>query len=106
MSSETASPPHTTSLEYVVRTGVMRTLSVMQAGRGFGYGDRVVTRTERGTEFGVVLCEATPAALEQLEEPVAGKVLRAMSGDDETQWPRCCPSTTSLTSTRTCRPTT
>lgn len=86
MSRETASPPHTTALEYVVRTGVMRTLSVMQAGRKFGYGDRVVTRTERGTEFGVVLCEATPAALEQLEEPVAGKVLRAMSGDDEAQW--------------------
>ncbi|TVP97752.1 MAG: signal peptidase [Planctomycetaceae bacterium] len=64
----------------------MRTLAVMSARRRHGYGDRIVARTDRGTEFGVVLCEATSAAVEQLEEPVGGKILRAMSADDESQW--------------------
>jgi cell fate regulator YaaT (PSP1 superfamily) len=85
MSKHLTAPP-ATDLQYVVRTGVMRTLSVMQADCAFGYGDRVVVRTDRGTEFGVVLCEATPAAIAQLHEPVAGKILRAMTGDDESQW--------------------
>lgn len=88
MSNDTVATPSATDLQYVVRTGAMRTLSVMQANRSFRYGDRVVVRTDRGTELGVILCEATPAAIAQLDEPVAGKVLRAMSGDDETQWKR------------------
>ncbi len=88
MSTDTVATPSATNLQYVVRTGAMRTLSVMQAQTAYRYGDRVVVRTDRGTEFGVILCEATPAAIEHLEEPLAGKVLRAMSGDDETQWKR------------------
>jgi cell fate regulator YaaT (PSP1 superfamily) len=72
--------------DYVVRTGVMRTLSVMNASRQYGYGDRVVVRTERGSEFGVVLCEATPAAIDQIEESVGGKIVRAMTTDDESNW--------------------
>jgi len=74
------------SPQYVVRTGAVRSLSVMQASRPFNYGERVAVRTDRGTEFGVVLCEATPAAISQLEEPVFGRVLRSMSADDERQW--------------------
>jgi len=81
-------PPSAASdhFEFVVRTGALRTLAVMSARRRHGYGDRIVARTDRGTEFGVVLCEATSAAVEQLEEPVGGKILRAMSADDESQW--------------------
>lgn len=75
------SPP-----QYVVRTGVMRTLSVMAGNRRYGYGDRIVTRTERGTEFGVVLCEATPAAIDQIEETIGGRIVRPMSAEDETLW--------------------
>lgn len=86
MSTDTQLAPRTTDLQYVVRTGVMRTLSVMQADGAYGYGDRIVASTDRGTEFGVVLCEATPAAIAQLDEPVAGKLLRRMSADDESQW--------------------
>jgi cell fate regulator YaaT (PSP1 superfamily) len=72
--------------QYVVRTGAVRSLSVMQASRSHRYGDRVIVKTERGTEFGVVLCEATPAAMSHLEEPTSGRILRAMSADDERQW--------------------
>ena len=72
--------------QYVVRTGAVRSLSVMQASQAYGYGDRVVARTDRGTEFGVVLCEATPAAVSQLEEPTSGRILRPMNADDERQW--------------------
>lgn len=72
--------------QYVVRTGAVRSLSVMQASRSFRYGDRVIVKTERGTEFGVVLCEATPAAISHLEEPTSGRILRGMSADDERQW--------------------
>ncbi len=64
----------------------MRTLGVMRAGQTFDYGDRVITRTDRGTEFGVVLCEATSAAVDQIAEPVDGKIVRLMSADDESQW--------------------
>jgi len=83
-----ASPPSAASdqFEFVVRTGALRTLAVMAARRRHGYGDRIVARTDRGTEFGVVLCEATPAAIAQLEEPVDGMILRAMSADDESLW--------------------
>jgi len=92
MSNETCStsPSPSASVSaspsYVVRTGVMRILSVMAAHRTFDYGDRVVVRTERGTEFGVVLCEATPAAIDQIEEKVEGRILRAMTAEDESLW--------------------
>lgn len=72
--------------QYVVRTGVMRTLSVMSGNRRYDYGDRIVTCTDRGTEFGVVLCEATPAAIDQIEESIGGRIVRPMTAEDETQW--------------------
>jgi hypothetical protein len=65
--NQSNSPPSAYSPpQYVVRTGVMRTLSVMAGNRRYDYGDRIVTRTDRGTEFGVVLCEATPAAIDKI----------------------------------------
>jgi cell fate regulator YaaT (PSP1 superfamily) len=76
----------TNAPQYVVRTGAVRSLSVMQASQAYRYGDRVLVKTERGTEFGVVLCEATPAALNHLEEPTNGRILRGMSAEDERQW--------------------
>jgi len=83
-----ADPPKTaySPPQYVVRTGVMRTLSVMSGNRRYDYGDRIVTRTERGTEFGVVLCEATPAAIDQIEESIGGRIVRPMTAEDEAQW--------------------
>lgn len=84
--TESTSPPAYSPPQYVVRTGVMRTLSVMGGNRRYDYGDRVVTRTDRGTEFGVVLCEATPAAIDQIEETIGGRIVRPMTAEDETQW--------------------
>ncbi len=73
-------------LEYVVRFGAMRSLGVLESRQPFGYQDQVVARTERGTEIGTVLCEATPAALDSLTEPTAGRILRAVADDDLAQW--------------------
>jgi cell fate regulator YaaT (PSP1 superfamily) len=73
-------------LEYVVRFGAMRTLGVMKSNHRYRYGDAVVARTERGTEIGTVLCEATPAAFEAMDEPTEGKILRSTSEEDRLQW--------------------
>lgn len=73
-------------LEYVVRFGEMRTLGVLEAREVFEYQDEVVALTERGTEIGTVLCEATPTALDSLSEPTAGRILRRVSDDDRLQW--------------------
>lgn len=72
--------------EYVVRCGSMRTLGVMSAATTFRYGDEVVVRTERGTELGTVLCAATPAAVEYLEERSDGRILRRTSDQDRAAW--------------------
>jgi cell fate regulator YaaT (PSP1 superfamily) len=85
-SSDGRASVSTNAPQYVVRTGAVRSLSVMQASQAYRYGDRVLVKTERGTEFGVVLCEATPAALNHLEEPTSGRILRGMSAEDERQW--------------------
>ena len=45
----------------------------------------VIVETERGLEVGEVLCEATQRAVEYLEEPTRGKIIRAMSPDDREQ---------------------
>lgn len=74
------------SLEYVVRFGSMRILGVLTARETFHYNDRVVARTDRGTEIGTVLCEATPTALASMSEPTMGKIIRHISADDSQQW--------------------
>ncbi len=70
--------------KHVVRYGVMRLLGVLASRGGTTYarGDRVVARTSRGIEAGEVLCEATDDALDHLDDPPAGQILRAMSSDD------------------------
>ena len=86
----TAVPPETDSpqrpLEYVVRCGSMRILCVMKAREEYRYQDEVVVRGDRGTEIGTVLCEATSATMEQIEEPTHGRILRRLSDDDRNQW--------------------
>lgn len=78
--------PRSGPLEYVVRFGSMRMLGVMTANKPFRYGDRVVARSDRGTEIGTVLCEASPAATDHLPEPTQGRILRPLSDDDLAQW--------------------
>ncbi len=74
------------SLEYVVRCGSMRILGVMSARSQYRYGDEVVVRTDRGTEIGTVLCEATPVAVGFMDEPTHGRIVRSVSDDDRDQW--------------------
>jgi len=68
----------------------MRTLGVF-APRGnelFVRGDRVVVRSSRGLESGEVLCEATSQAVEQLNDPDNGQLLRVMTAEDENELSR------------------
>jgi cell fate regulator YaaT (PSP1 superfamily) len=46
-------------------------------------GDRVVVRSARGLEIGVVLCEATPGHSQLLPGAAAGELLRHASAEDE-----------------------
>ena len=72
-------------LQYVVRFGALRMLGVMTSRQPCRYGDEVVARTNRGTEMGTVLCEATPVALDAMEEPTHGRIIRRLSEDDFSQ---------------------
>lgn len=62
----------------------MRNLGVMEADEADSYrrGHEVVIRTERGTETGQVLCEASNDALSHLDDPPVGKVLRMLGNED------------------------
>lgn len=72
--------------QYVCRYGTMRSLGVMSAQTDFQYGDEVVVRTDRGTEIGTVLCQATPASLDAMVEPTKGSILRRLNATDEADW--------------------
>ncbi|MGB7325705.1 MAG: regulatory iron-sulfur-containing complex subunit RicT [Rubripirellula sp.] len=85
-SSQAATATASGPPEYVVRCGSMRTLGVMTSKQSYRYGDEVIVRTDRGTEIGTVLCEATPTALDSMNEPTVGRIVRAMSDDDRSQW--------------------
>ncbi|OUT55587.1 MAG: signal peptidase [Rhodopirellula sp. TMED11] len=63
----------------------MRLLGVMNATESYRYQDAVIVRTDRGTETGIVLIEASPASLESGEESVAGRVVRAQTSEDQKQ---------------------
>ena len=69
---------------YIVRYGTMRNLGLMKAeeGRPYRRGQEVVIRTDRGTETGQVLCEATEDALSHLDEPPSGNILRELNDED------------------------
>jgi cell fate regulator YaaT (PSP1 superfamily) len=70
--------------KYIVRYGAMRLLAAFstRAGTAFGRETRVIVRTGRGLEAGVVLCEAAENAAGQLDNGNSGQILRAMTGDD------------------------
>jgi cell fate regulator YaaT (PSP1 superfamily) len=74
-------PPST----YLVRHGAMRCYGEFSPSLGATYrrGDRVVVRTDRGTETGEVLCPATPAAMAAIPDPTRGTILRTFTPDDE-----------------------
>lgn len=71
--------------KYVVRYGSMRHLGVFTSPRQETYtrSARVITRTDRGTELGEILCEANEQALAHLEDPSRGQILRSLSDEDQ-----------------------
>src|SRR4051794_33677727 len=74
------------SKTYVVRYGQMRFLGEYSglAGQDHPRGQRVVVRSDRGTELGEVLCPATDRTALFLENPVKGEILRATTAEDLT----------------------
>src|SRR5438309_1794801 len=75
---------------YIVRYGQMRYLGeyVGLAGQDHPRGQRVVVRSDRGTEFGEVLCPATDRTAMFLEDPVQGEILRTATTEDLAAEPR------------------
>jgi cell fate regulator YaaT (PSP1 superfamily) len=69
---------------YVVRYGQMRFLGEFTgvAGQEHPRGQRVLVRSDRGTEIGEVLCAATPRTARLLENPARGEVLRPATAED------------------------
>src|SRR4051812_7604712 len=69
---------------YVVRYGQMRNLGEYAglAGQEHPRGQSVVVRSDRGTELGEVLCEATDRTALFLENPAQGEILRAATAED------------------------
>jgi cell fate regulator YaaT (PSP1 superfamily) len=69
---------------YVVRYGQMRFLGEYAgvAGQEHPRGQRVVVRSERGTELGEVLSPANERAVRFLENPHRGVILRAATAED------------------------
>lgn len=71
---------------YVVRYGMMRSIAefTVKGDVAFRRGDSVILRTNRGMEWGEVLCEATEKTAQflQAREP-AGRILRVANPEDE-----------------------
>ena len=72
------------SKTYVVRFGQMRQLGEYTglADQEHPRGQRVVVRSDRGTELGEVLCPATDRTALFLENPIQGQILRPASPED------------------------
>jgi cell fate regulator YaaT (PSP1 superfamily) len=64
--------------DFVVRYGQMRFLGEFAGldNHAHARGERVVIKTDRGTELGEVLCAATRRSAEFLENPVRGEIAR------------------------------
>ena len=80
---------------YVVRYGAMRNLGEFVGAKGatFLRGTEVMVRTDRGVEFGEVLCEATERTHAYLKDPIQGRLLR-LTGDDDREGLRQLEETT------------
>jgi cell fate regulator YaaT (PSP1 superfamily) len=71
-------------MAYVVRYGRMRFLGEYAGPEDQDHfrGQRVVLRTDRGTELGEVLCPATERTASYLEQSVPGEILRPATDED------------------------
>jgi cell fate regulator YaaT (PSP1 superfamily) len=69
---------------YIVRHGTIRFLGEFapEGDACYRRGQHVIIRTDRGLEAGEVLCDADPQALQLLQEPTKGQILREQSAED------------------------
>ncbi len=69
---------------FVVRYGQMRQIGEYEgiAGRVHPRGERVVVRSDRGTELGEILCPASGRTALFLENPSTGQILRQATAED------------------------
>lgn len=74
-------------MKYLVRHGATRMLGEYESTgcMVFERMQQVIIQTPRGTETGVVLCEADEKSKQYLPEPTFGKLLRVMTEDDHRQ---------------------
>jgi len=72
---------------FVVRYGAMRLLGVFGTRGQDGYSRlaRVVARTNRGLEAADILCEATDAVAQSMEQQPGGQILREMTAEDSNE---------------------
>jgi len=71
--------------KYIVRHGATRFLGEYSApGTSYVHGQRVLVQSDRGTEVGTVLCEASERTKQFLAEPTEGRILRPLHAEDET----------------------
>jgi cell fate regulator YaaT (PSP1 superfamily) len=72
---------------YIVRYGRMRLLGECKGltNQDHMRGERVVVRSDRGTELGEVLCASSERAARFLSNPVPGEILRLANSDDQEQ---------------------
>ena len=70
--------------KYIVRHGLMRSISVMNSRNDAEYrrSMEVIVRSDRGLEVGQVLCEASDDALSHLDSPPTGQIVREVSTED------------------------
>ena len=72
--------------KYIVHYGVMRLLGVFSHANHeeFRYGSRVIVKTSRGQEVGIVRCEASPEILTKLASGFTDdRIIRPMTESDE-----------------------
>jgi cell fate regulator YaaT (PSP1 superfamily) len=71
---------------WIIRHGAMRFLGEFDPGdEAYARGVEVVVRTDRGLEWGQVLCPASVRALELLSEPTRGRIVRAVTAKDRAE---------------------
>src|SRR5262249_29517583 len=88
-SNESSSPGGCSRMTktYVVRYGRMRFLGEYAGlpGQDHPRGQRVVVRSDRGTELGDILCPASERTAQFLPNPVRGEILRLVTAEDGEQ---------------------
>ena len=76
-------------MKYIVHFGAMQLLGVFSYAEDtiFRYGNRVIVKTPRGQEVGIVRCKATPEITEKLDDGfVEDRIIRLMTESDEIEY--------------------